>query len=94
MSNEIIALLNAENDYANDLLAPVKDLRAELFEEMKGQIKENDDSVPAKDGPFEYFSRYETGKEYAIFCRRKLKQMKKKFCWTLTLLLKGNPIFK
>ena len=94
VSNEIIALLNAENDYANDLLAPVKDLRAELFEEMKGRIKENDDSVPAKDGPFEYFSRYETGKEYAIFCRRRLETNEEEILLDINALAEGKSYFQ
>ena len=37
---------------------------------MKGRIKEDDSSVPAPDGEFEYFTRYESGGQHPLFCRR------------------------
>ncbi len=94
VSEEIIDLLKAENDYANGLLAPVEDLRVELFEEMKGRIKENDDSVPAKDGPFEYFSRFEAGKEYAIFCRRNIESNEEEILLDINVLAEGKSYFQ
>lgn len=94
VATEIIDLLKAENDYANGLLAPIKDLRATLFEEMKGRIKETDDSVPAKDGPYEYFSRYETGKEYALFCRRDLESQKEEILLDINDLAEGKAYFQ
>jgi oligopeptidase B len=41
-----------------------------MFEEMKGRIKEDDASVPAPDGPFEYYSRFNIGGQHPIFARR------------------------
>jgi oligopeptidase B len=62
--------LEAENAYTQALLASTAELQAKIFEEMKGRIKEDDASVPAPDGGFEYYSRYETGAQHPRLCRR------------------------
>ena len=62
--------LTAENAYTRAMLAPTEALQAQIFEEMKGRIKEDDASVPAPDGRYEYYSRYETGAQHPKFCRR------------------------
>jgi oligopeptidase B len=67
---KIRAYLDAENAYAEAALADTQDLQAELFAEMKGRIKEDDSSVPAPDGPFEYYTSYVTGGQYGRLCRR------------------------
>src|ERR1044071_8890978 len=51
--------LEAENAYTKAVLAGTEDLQAKLFAEMKGRIKEDDSSVPAPDGPFDYYVRYD-----------------------------------
>jgi oligopeptidase B len=66
----IRAHLEAENAYAEAFMADTKELQAQLFAEMKGRIKEDDASVPAPDGPFAYYTRYVTGGQYPLFCRR------------------------
>src|SRR6201992_1453431 len=53
--------LAAENAYVKAVLASTEDMQARLFEEMKARLKPDDASVPSADGPFAYFSRYETG---------------------------------
>ncbi len=70
LDGEIRAYLEAENDYTTAVLAPVADLKQQLFEEIKGRIKEDDSSVPAPDGAFEYYRRYETGGQHPLYCRR------------------------
>ena len=67
---EVLAYLEAENAYTDAETAPLADLRERLFEEMKARIKETDMSVPARRGPWWYYSRTEEGKSYAIHCRR------------------------
>jgi oligopeptidase B len=61
--------LDAENAYANSFLEPLKDLRATLVKEMRGRIKEDDESVPAPDGPFSYGSSYKEGGQQPRFYR-------------------------
>ncbi len=66
----IRAHLEAENAYAKAIMADTEELQAQLFAEMKGRIKEDDTSVPAPDGPFAYYTRYVTGAQHPLFCRR------------------------
>jgi oligopeptidase B len=66
---ETITYLEAENAYTEKVLAPTENLQKQLFEEMKGRIKEDDFSVPYQWGKFWYYSRYEIGTEYPIYCR-------------------------
>ena len=67
---EVIAHLNAENAYTEERLAPEKDLREKLFEEMKGRIKEDDSEVPYRKGDYFYYVRMIPGKQYALYCRK------------------------
>ena len=67
---EIRAHLEAENAHTAHVLAGTEALQATLFAEMKGRIKEDDASVPAPDGPWVYYSRYEAGRQHPVFCRR------------------------
>jgi oligopeptidase B len=62
--------LEAENAYTAAMLAGTEALQAELFAEMKGRIKEDDSSVPAPDGPWDYYVRYEIGAEHPLHARR------------------------
>ncbi|MFN4145358.1 MAG: S9 family peptidase [Runella sp.] len=68
---ETIAYLKAENAYADTVMAATKDLQQRLFEEMKGRIKEEDQSVPSFDNGYFYYSRTEKDKQYSIHCRKK-----------------------
>jgi oligopeptidase B len=68
---EVIAYLEAENEYTNAMMAHTKPLEDLLFEEIKGRIKQDDSSVPYKLDDYYYYTRFEEGKEYPIFCRKK-----------------------
>jgi oligopeptidase B len=67
---EVLSYLHAENAYTEQETSPLLGLRTTLFDEMKARIKETDMSVPARRGPWWYYSRTEEGKDYAIHCRR------------------------
>jgi oligopeptidase B len=62
--------LEAENAYADQVLAPIAPLREALYREMLGRIKQTDLSVPYRQGGFYYYTRTEEGKQYAIYCRK------------------------
>ncbi|MFS8111560.1 S9 family peptidase [Rhizobium jaguaris] len=66
---EIRAHLEAENAYMNAAMADTKELQKVLFAEMKGRIKEDDSSVPVKDGPYAYGTLYVTGGEQPHYFR-------------------------
>lgn len=68
---EVTAYLEAENTYLEQQLEPVKAFRESLFQEMKARIKEDDQSVPYFKQGYWFYTRYETGREYPIFCRKK-----------------------
>ncbi len=67
----VIDYLKAENAYFDQQMAPVKELEEQLFQEMKGRIKETDESVPYRDNGYYYYARYEAGGEYPLYCRKK-----------------------
>ncbi len=68
---EVIAYLEAENAYNDAMTAHTKDFQKDLFEELKGRIKEDDSSVPYKLNGYWYIKKYEEGKNYPIHTRRK-----------------------
>jgi oligopeptidase B len=68
---DVIAYLNEENEYLDKIMSTLKPLKETLFEEMKGRIKEQDESVPVKDGEYFYYVKYVEGGEYPIYCRKK-----------------------
>ena len=68
---QVLKYLTAENDYLEEVLQHTLPLREKLFEEMKGRIKETDDTVPEKIGDYLYYRRSLAGKQYPIYCRVK-----------------------
>ena len=70
LDSEIRAHLEAENAYTKAVMADTEALQERLFAEMKGRIKEDDASVPAPDGAFAYYTRYVTGAQHPLFCRK------------------------
>ncbi len=66
---EIRAHLEAENAYMSAAMADTEALQKTLFAEMRGRIKEDDSSVPVKDGPFAYGTAYVTGGEQPRYFR-------------------------
>lgn len=72
-TTRVVDYLKAENAYLDTMLAGAKKLREYLFAEMKARIKEKDESVPYKDNGYWYFTRFEEGKQYPLYCRKKEK---------------------
>ncbi|MGO8757327.1 MAG: S9 family peptidase [Terracidiphilus sp.] len=68
---DVTAYLEAENAYAEAVMAPLAPLRETLYEEMLSHIKQTDVSVPYRDGAWWYYSRTEEGLQYGIFCRKR-----------------------
>ncbi|TDQ31536.1 oligopeptidase B [Zeaxanthinibacter enoshimensis] len=68
---EVIAYLEAENAYYHEMTAHTRDFQDNLFKEMRSRIKEDDTSVPYKYNGYWYITRYETGKEYPVYSRKK-----------------------
>ncbi len=72
LDRDIRAHLEAENSYTRAMMAPTESLQETLFQEMKGRIKEDDASVPQRDGAYEYYTRYQTGAQHPLYLRKRL----------------------
>ena len=70
LPRDIRALLEAENAYADALLAPTLALQKELKREMRARLKEDDSEPPQVDGPWAYYSRFRHGGQHRIYCRK------------------------
>ncbi len=68
---DIREYLEAENAYTKAVLEDTEALQEVLFKEFRGRIKEDDSSVPAKDGDWEYYDRYREGGQHPVVCRRR-----------------------
>ena len=68
---EVIDYLNKENEYYKESTAHTIGLQKELFLEMKSRIKEDDESVPYFYNGYWYLTKFETGKDYPIYIRKK-----------------------
>ncbi len=72
---EVIAYLKEENDYTETAFnKPTKVLQKILFDEMVGRIPQKDSSVPYTVNGYAYYTRYEEGKEYPVYCRKKAEK--------------------
>lgn len=70
-TQKVTNYLEAENAYYKEVTSYTKDFQENLFQEMKGRIKEDDSSVPYKNNGYFYNTRYEVGKQYPIYSRKK-----------------------
>ena len=92
---EVIDYLNKENEYYHEMTAHTKDFQKELFEEMKGRIKEDDESVPYLYNGYYYITRFETGKDYPIYSRKKESlSAKEEIMFDCNELAKGQSYFQ
>ncbi len=69
---KVIDYLNAENAYYNSVTSHTNQFQEDLFEEMKARIKEDDESVPYKKNGYYYITKYEIGKQYPVYIRKKV----------------------
>ena len=66
---DVLAYLKAENTYYEANMAAHRPLVDRLLAEMKGRIKEDESTVPQKDGDYRYWSEFEEGGEYRKWYR-------------------------
>ena len=92
---EVIDYLNKENEYYHKMTAHTKDFQKELFEEMKARIKEDDESVPYLYNGYYYFTRFEKGKDYPIYSRKKESlSAKEEIMFDCNEMAKGQSYFQ
>jgi oligopeptidase B len=92
---EVIDYLNQENAYYEAMTAHTKDFQKELFEEMKGRIKEDDQSVPYLYNGYYYITRFEKGQDYPIYSRKKGSlDAQEEILFDCNELAKGHTFFQ
>ena len=69
-TQKVLDYLNTENTYKTAMLKHTEGFQENLFQEIVGRIKQDDETVPYKDNGYYYYTRYEEGKEYPINCRK------------------------
>ncbi len=70
-SKDVLDYLSSENEYTKSVMKHTEKFQEQLFEEMKSRIKEDDESVPYKLNGYWYITKYEKGKDYPIYTRKK-----------------------
>lgn len=70
-SNKVVDYLTAENKYYDTMMSATQPLQEKMYTEMKGRIKEKDESVPVFKKGYYYYSRLVEGKDYFVYCRKK-----------------------
>ncbi|MTI25947.1 S9 family peptidase [Fulvivirga kasyanovii] len=68
---KVIDYLEAENAYTDTLMKHTEGFQEKLYNEIVGRIKQTDESVPYRSNGYWYYTRYEEGQEYPIYCRKK-----------------------
>jgi len=68
---EMIKYLEDENAYTKSVMAHTQALQDRLFEELKGRVRQNDQSVPYRQGGYFYYTRLVEGKDYPIYARKR-----------------------
>ncbi len=70
-TTKVINYLTAENDYLKSEMKHTEQLQEKIYNEIIGRIKQTDESVPYKKNGYWYYTRFEQGQEYPIYCRKK-----------------------
>lgn len=70
-TQQVLDYLNDENDYTSTVMSHTEDLQEKLYNEIVGRIKQTDESLPYQSNGYWYYTRYEEGQEYPIYCRKK-----------------------
>jgi len=68
---EVLAYLEEENAWFDQVMEPTQGLQETLYQEMVGRLDPDESSVPYEKGGWWYYYRYEPDKDYAIYARRK-----------------------
>ncbi len=91
---DVLDYVKAENAWFEQEMADRKPLVDTLFEELKGRVKEDDSSVPQKDGDWEYWTEVAEGKEYRLWYRRAVAGGDKELLLDENMLAEGKEYFR
>ena len=91
---DVLDYLKAENAYFEAVMAPQQGLIDTLFEEMKGRIKEDDKSVPVREGDYYYWWEFKTGTQYRDWYRRKGAEGEAELIYSENAEAEGKEYFR
>ncbi len=91
---DVLAYVKAENAYFEAKMAPLQGLTDTILAELKGRVKQDDASVPVKDGDFEYWWRFEPGAQYRSWLRRPLAGGAEQVILDESALAAGHDYFR
>lgn len=91
---DVLAYLKAENQWFEQNMADRKPLTQSLFQEMKARIKEDDSSVPQKDGDWLYWSKFEEGMQYRQHWRKAVSGGEDRLMLDENILAEGKEYFR
>ena len=91
---KVLSYLEAENEYTDLLLKHTKELQGELFTEITSRIPGKEASAPYFKNDFFYYYRYEEGKEYPVYCRKKDMNSSEQVMLDVNILAKGHDYYQ
>ena len=91
---DILGYLEAENRYFESVMAPAAELQATILAELKGRIKPDDASVPARDGDHEYWWQFKPGDQYRSWMRRPVAGGPDQLVLSEPMLAEGHDYFR
>ncbi|WCL81080.1 S9 family peptidase [Saprospira sp. CCB-QB6] len=93
-TQEVLAYLQAENEYTAQKMVPFQDLQEEIYQEMIGRLPQREESVPYQMGGYTYGQRFEEGQEYPIYYRIKAGQTEEEILLDLNALAADKAFFQ
>jgi oligopeptidase B len=91
---KVIEYLKAENEYLDSVMKHTEPLQEKLYNEIVGRIKQTDTSVPYLLNGYYYYTRYEEGKEYPVYCRKKgTMEAKEEILLNVNEMAKGHGYY-
>ena len=92
-TQDVLDYLNAENDYLEKTMSHTEKLQKTIYDEIVGRIKKDDQSVPVKDNGYSYYSRFEEGGDYRLYCRKKIGSDKEEIMLNGPQMAEGYAYF-
>ncbi|MEA3452612.1 MAG: S9 family peptidase [Bacteroidota bacterium] len=94
-NSEVIDYLKEENAYTKAVMKHTEKFQTQVFDEIVARIKKDDSSIPYKENGYFYYTRYEKGGEYPIYCRKKDNMdAKEEIMLNVNELAKGYSYFQ
>jgi oligopeptidase B len=92
-TQDVLDYLNAENKYLKESMSHTEKLQEKLYKEIVGRIKKDDQSVPVNDNGYSYYSRFEEGDDYSLYCRTKIGEDKEEIMLNGPQMAEGFSYF-